>query len=79
MVIVINPILVERRRPGRLDAPDETFLNQHSQGVVDRLPGDGPYLSANIIGNVVSRAVRPLRDRPQDGQSLGGHLDPMLA
>lgn len=78
MVIVIDPVLVQRRRPGRLDTPDKTFFNQHPQGVIYRLPGDGPDLGANIIGNVVSRAVRPPRYRPQYSQPLSGHLDPTL-
>jgi hypothetical protein len=64
VVIVPNTILVERRRSGGLDAPNDTFLGQDSEGVVHRLTRNGPDLTANILGDVVSRGVRPIRYRP---------------
>ena len=53
---------------------DEALVGQESQGVVHRLARDGPDLGSHHIGNVVCRAVRSTRHRPQDGQALGRDL-----
>src|SRR3954453_95131 len=79
VVVVPDAILVEGRRPGGLDAPDESLLDQHPEGVVHRLPGDGADLGANVLGDVVGCAVGPTRHRPQHGQALGRHLDTLFA
>lgn len=75
VVIVADPILVERGRSGGLDAPDEALLSQSSKGVVNRLPRDGAEIGANVFGEGVRRAMGPTRHRPQHGQALGrnGH------
>src|SRR5262249_52463386 len=48
MVVVTNTILVEGRRSGGLDAPEESPLDQHPEGVVHRLSRDGADLGANV-------------------------------
>src|SRR5438132_13952870 len=50
VVVVTNTILVEGRRSGGLDAPDESLLDQHPKGVVHRLSRDGADLGANVLG-----------------------------
>src|SRR5262245_54154455 len=47
VVVVANAILVECRRAGGLDAPEESLLDQHAEGVVHRLSRDGADLGAN--------------------------------
>ena len=72
-------ILVEGRRPGRLDASYEAFLDEHPESIVDRLSGNGTDLRANVLCDVVRRAVRTTRHRPQHGQTLGRDLDTVFA
>ena len=78
-MVVADAILVEGRRPGGLDAPDEALLGQDPEGVVHRLSRDGADLGANIFGDVIRRAVGPTRDRPQHGHALGRDLDTVFA
>jgi len=79
VVVITDPGLVESRRPGGLDAPDEALLDQHPEGVVHRLSRDGTDVGANVLGDGVCRAVGPTRHRSQDGQALGRDLDTMFA
>lgn len=51
VVVVINPILEEGRRPGRLDPPDEADVNQDRQRVVHRLARNGADLTPTISAN----------------------------
>src|SRR5262249_59552588 len=60
-------------------APEESPLDQHPEGVVHRLSRDGADLGANVLGDVVGRAVGPTRHRPQHGQALGRDLDTTFA
>jgi len=79
VVVVADPILEPGRRPGGLDAPDEAFGHQKTQGVVHRLERDGPDLGADELGHGVGRAVRLTRHGAQDSQSLGRDLNAVLA
>jgi hypothetical protein len=79
VVIVPNPILIPRRRPGRLNAPDEPLLRQDSEGIVHPLPRDGPNLGAHVLGNGIRRPMGTPRHRPKHGQSLRRHLDTMVS
>lgn len=79
VVVVAHTRLESRWRPGRLNAPDEAFGNQDAEAVVDRLERDGPNLGPDGFGHGVGRSVGLTRDGPQDGQSLGGHLNAALA
>ena len=78
MVVVADPILEARCRPGGLNAPDETFGHQDTKGVVHRLERDGADLGPSDLGDAVGRDVRLPRDGPQDGQALGGDLNATL-
>jgi len=75
VVVVPDTCLVASRRPGRLDAPDETLLAEQVEGVVDGLTRDGAQLCVHDAGDVVGAAVGPLGDGPQHGDALGGDLD----
>jgi hypothetical protein len=79
VVVVPNSILVKGRRSGGLDAPNESLLDQHPKGVVHRLSRDGADLGANVLGDLVGRAVGPTRHHPQHGETLGRDLDTMFA
>src|SRR4051794_7479694 len=54
VVVVVDPVLVAGRRPGRLDPADESLVGQRAQRVVDRLPGDrpdlGPHDPLDVVG-----------------------------
>ena len=45
VVVVPDTILVEGRRPGGLDAPDETLLGQHLKGVVTLVVPEAMFLT----------------------------------
>ena len=61
-----------------LNAPEKAFGDQHAEGVVYRLKRDGSYLGPDGLGHGVGRDVGLTRNRPQDSQSLGRHLDTAL-
>jgi hypothetical protein len=75
VVVVAGPVLVACRRPGGLDAPDETLVCEDGKGVVHRLAGDDTDLGANGLGDIVRRAVRSTRHRRQHGQALSRDLE----
>jgi hypothetical protein len=72
VVVVADPVLVARRRPGGLDAPKDALVGEGGKGVVDRLPGDGPERDPHDGVDVVRGPVRLIRDRPQDRKTLSG-------
>ena len=72
VVVVADPVLVPRRRPGRLDAPQQPGVGERAEGVVHRLARDGADLGADDPVDVVGGAVRPFGHGPQDGQALSG-------
>jgi len=57
MMVVSDAILVSRGRVGGLDAPDKALLNEQPERVVHGLSRDGADLNANILSDVVGRAV----------------------
>jgi hypothetical protein len=79
VVVVADAVLVKGRRPGGLNAPDESLLDEDSKGVVHGLSRDGADVSANVRGDLVGRAVGPTRHRAQHGQALGRDLDAPFA
>jgi hypothetical protein len=77
-MVVADPIFVERRRPGGLNAPEQTLGDEHAERVVDRLEGDGADLGPDDLGGGFSGEVRLARYGPHHSQALGGHLDAAL-
>lgn len=71
MVVVTDPVLIERGGPGGLDAPDETLLDQHPEGIIDGLSRNGSDVRANLARDGVCGGVRKLGHRPDHGQTLG--------
>lgn len=78
VVVVADPIFKTSRRPGGLNAPNETFCGHQTERVIDRLERDRANLSSDSRGHAVSRGVRLRSDRPQHGQTLGRHLNSTL-
>ncbi len=78
VMVVTHPILVARRRPGRLDAPEQTHVGQDADGVVHRAPRDGTDVGPDDLDHLFGREVRPARHRPQDGQALRRDLETLL-
>ena len=79
VMVVSNPVLEARRRPGGLDASEEALVGQDSEGVVHRLARDGADLGPHDLSDLVRRAVRSSGHRPQDGQTLGRDLEAVPA
>ena len=78
-MVVADPVLVARRRPGGLDAPEEALVGEDAERVVDGLARDGADLGPHDLVDVVGGAVRPVGHRPQHGQPLGRDLQAVLA
>jgi hypothetical protein len=78
MVVVADPILESGGRTGGLNPPDEAFCDQDPESVVHRLGRNGADLGPDDFGYTVSRDMGTTRDSPQDSQSLGRNLNPML-
>jgi len=79
MVIVTDPRFEARRRPRRLDAPDDAFANQDAQRVVDRLERNRADLGPYRVGHAVRGDVRMTRHCPQHSQSLRRDLKTVLS
>jgi hypothetical protein len=70
VVIVADPGLEARGRPGGLDTPDEAHIDQDAEHVVHRLDRDGAHLRPDGLGHGIGRHVGLTRNRSQDGQAL---------
>ncbi len=79
VMVVADAVLIAGRGTDRLDAPDQSLLDQDGQGVVHRLAGDGADLAPGRLGDAVRRHVRLGRHRAQDGQALRRDLQPVLS
>jgi hypothetical protein len=75
VVIVADPILEASRRSSGLNAPDQSLGDKETQGVVNRLQGDGTDLDPDDLGHGVGRDVGLTGDRTQDRQPLGGDVN----
>jgi hypothetical protein len=62
-----------------LYAPNEALRDQNGERVVHGLPRDGADLTSHDLRHHVGADVGLTRDGSQDSQSLGGHLNAMLA
>ena len=79
MMVVADPVFETGWRASGLDAPDEALVGQGPERVVHRLAGDGADFGPDDLGDVVRGTVGSARNRPQDGQALGGDLHAMSA
>ena len=75
VMVVADAVLEPCRRPGRLDAANQSFGDEQIQRVVDRLERDRADLRSDDGGDAVRADMWLARDRAQDGQPLRGHLD----
>jgi hypothetical protein len=79
MVVVVGDAILEAsRRSGGLNAPYKAFGNEHSEGVVHRLEGDGADLGPYRLGDRVGADVGISRYGSQNCQTLGGNLNAAL-
>ena len=78
VMVVADSILEASRRPGGLDAPDESLGDQQAQGVVHRLERDRPDPGPDGLSHALGRDVRLAGDREQIGQALSGDLNAVL-
>jgi hypothetical protein len=79
VVIVIASTLIECRRPGKLNAPDDALFGQDTKGIVHRLSRDGADVGTNVVGDVVRRSVGPRRKCSHDCQTLRRDLQTVFA
>jgi len=79
VMVVADSILVQRRRAGRLDAPDDALFGEYGEGVVHRLTRDGADFGAHILGKVLRPAVGSLRNRTQHCEPLCCDLEAVIA
>ena len=79
VMVVADPVLEPSRRPGGLNATDESCGDQDAQSVVHRLQRDGADLRPGDVGHDVGRDVRLTGDRPQHRQPLSRDLNAAFA
>jgi hypothetical protein len=58
MVIVANSILIARSGSWRLYSPQQLFVHEYTECVVDRLSGNGTNVSPNVFAQLISCDVR---------------------
>ena len=58
VMVVVDAVLVSGRRPRRLNAPDQTLLGQHAQGVEHRLSRHRPDAGAHIVDEIIGSGMR---------------------
>lgn len=73
-MVVTDTILVERRGTDRLDAANETLLDERVQGVVDGLPRDCADLLLGPFHDVFGRGVWGASNCAHHGQALSGDV-----
>ena len=78
MVVITHSVLVARWRPGGLDAADDALVGKGRKGVVHRLKRDGTDVGPYDRVDVGRGAVRSVRHRPQDSQTLCSDLHTVL-
>jgi len=78
MMVVADPVFIESRRPGRLNAPDETFLLQQTERIIHRLPRNSADLCADFLCQFIRCGVRPTRHGTQNSQALSSDGKAML-
>ena len=62
-----------------MNAADESAFDEQTQCVVDGLTGDGPERGGDALTYEFGRAVGMEAYRRQDGEPLGGGLDPVFS
>ncbi len=72
VMVVSRPIFVKGRGPGGLNSPDDAFVGQDPEGVVNCLSRHDPNLCANVLGEGVRRGVGAIGHRSQHGDALRG-------
>lgn len=75
VVVVAGAAFVPCRRPGRVDAPNQTLFGENAEGVVHRLAGNGADLLPDGRDDVVRGAVRSTRHCRQNGKALSSDLN----
>ncbi len=76
-MVVGDASLVTGRRPGRLDAPQESLFRECAKNVVDGLTGNGPDLGPYDLIDVVRSAVGSVGDASKHGETLNGDVQAM--
>jgi hypothetical protein len=78
MVIVVNTVLVASRGSVGLNATEKVVVNQHGEGVIDRLARNAADIRLDDVGHFVGGHVWATGDRPQHCKSLGRDLNPVF-
>lgn len=78
VVIVAYAVFVARRRSARLDPPDDPFVDEDAERVVDGLARDRPEGRSHIVGELISGGVPANRYRSENGEALRRDLQSML-
>jgi hypothetical protein len=79
VVIVTDAIFIESGRTRRLYPPQQSFLDQQIERVVNGLTRNRSEFRANSLGHIIGRAVRGIRHGAKNRQTLGSHLHPMIS
>lgn len=79
VVIVADAVFEQSRGTSRLNAPDEPFVHQHTERIVNRLQGNRADLVADDFSHAVSCDVRLAGNRFQHRNALRGDVNATFA
>jgi hypothetical protein len=79
VMIITDAIFIQCSRTGWLYPPQQAFLDQQIERVVNGLTRNRSEFRANILGHIIRRAVRGIRHGAQNRQPLGSHLHPVIS
>ena len=75
VMIVSDPVLVQRGRADRLNSTNETLVDQQAQGVVDRLARDRSDVGLGGFGHILCSAVGLVGDGSKNCEPLRGDVE----
>jgi hypothetical protein len=75
VVIVSDAVLVQRGRADRLNAANETFVDEQAERVVDRLTRDRSDVGLGGLRDVFRGAMRTVSDGTKNGETLRGDVE----
>jgi hypothetical protein len=75
VVVVSDAVLVQRRGADRLNAPNETFVDEQAERVIDRLARDRSDVGFGGFGDVFGRAVGLVSDGAKYRKPLRGDVE----
>jgi hypothetical protein len=79
VMIITDAIFIQSSRTGWLYPPQQAFLDEQIERVVNGLTRNRSEFRANFLGHIIRRAVWSLRHCAQNRQPLCSHLHSVIS